>query len=390
MAKSHCDWYAGRRRSARWYPDAVQTGPGQLADRRHPRDSNRQLQHSLVPEYGSDKPRIVFQRIWISGEANTVQMRILNPGKSPLIGNLFLQAGHLKTLSPLPVEIPAQSDRVVKMPLELPPDAPDGLSLRQCNLARDRFRRLELAFRVQGPYPVHLQPQSSREFSFAGRPGFPLVHPTLASLKLPGEAVFYLKLKNWRARAQSITVGIEPSGEGLRIGSGTPQVNLPAYSDRTIEIRALPTRGSGVYQFSIRLGSGSFELKEAVILTSGINRARLWPMSSTTTAMASMTLSSKIRKFAVSSAPTPGGRSFALVLKDSNHNAFNSVGGMRDTFSKRVEPQELQGLNQYTRMNWMGLTNRPYRFQIVSSGSSEARVSLSNMKRPISIRRGSN
>jgi len=27
-------------------------------------------------------------------------------------------------------------------------------------------------------------------------------------------------------------------------------------------------------------------------------------------------------------------------------------------------------------MNWMGLTNRPYRFQIVSSGSSEASVSL--------------
>ena len=78
----------------------------------------------------------------------------------------------------------------------------------------------------------------------------------------------------------------------------------------------------------------------------------------------------KIRCFI---SPNAGGRSFALVLKDSNHNAFNSVGGMRDTFSKRVEPQELQGLNQYTRMNWMGLTNRPYRFQIVSSGSSEAR-----------------
>ena len=98
-------------------------------------------------------------------------------------------------------------------------------------------------------------------------------------------------------------------------------------------------------------------------------------MSSTTIAMASMTLSSKIRKFAVTSAPARG-TSFALVLKDSNHNAFNSVGGMRDTFSKRVEPQELQGLNQYTRMNWMGRRNRPYRFQIVSSSSAEARVSL--------------
>ena len=100
-------------------------GQGNLRIVNIPRDSNRQLQHTLVLEYGLDKPRIVFQKKddWISGEANTVQMRILNPGKSPLIGNLFLQAGHLKTLSPLPVEIPAQSDRVVKMPLELPPDA---------------------------------------------------------------------------------------------------------------------------------------------------------------------------------------------------------------------------------------------------------------------------
>ena len=32
-----------------------------------------------------------------------------------------------------------------------------------------------------------------------------------------------------------------------------------------------------------------------------------------------------------------------MVLKDSNHNAFNSVGGMRDTFTKRVEPAELRG-----------------------------------------------
>ena len=65
-----------------------------------------------------------------------------------------------------------------------------------------------------------------------------------------------------------------------------------------------------------------------------------------------------------------------MVLKDSNHNAFNSVGGMRDTFAKRVEPAELQGLNEYTRMNWMGLTNRPYHFQIVSTGGTQAKVRL--------------
>ena len=74
--------------------------------------------------------------------------------------------------------------------------------------------------------------------------------------------------------------------------------------------------------------------------------------------------------------PHAGGRSFALVLKDSNHNAFNSVGGMRDTFAKRVEPTELQGLNEYTRMNWMGLTNRPYSFRSSHSSGPQATVRL--------------
>ena len=44
--------------------------------------------------------------------------------------------------------------------------------------------------------------------------------------------------------------------------------------------------------------------------------------------------------------PHAGGRSFALVLKDSNHNAFNSVGGMRDTFTKRSRTCGTAGLQR--------------------------------------------
>ena len=141
-------------------------------------------------------------------------------------------------------------------------------------------------------------------------------------------------------------------------------MNLPANSDQTIEIRALPTQGSGVVSVLDSSGLRILRIKARRSCWRQLSPASLWPMLSTTIAMASMTLSWRIRISAVSSARNAGGRSFALVLKDSNHNAFNSVGGMRDTFAKRVEPTELQGLNEYTRMNWMGLTNRPYSFQI--------------------------
>ena len=106
-------------------------GEGILRIVKIPRDRNPQLQHTLLLEYGSAEPRIVFQEKddWISGETNAVQMTIQNPRKSPLIGDLFLRAGRLKTPVPLPVNIPAQSSRVVKMPLDLPPDAPDGLPI---------------------------------------------------------------------------------------------------------------------------------------------------------------------------------------------------------------------------------------------------------------------
>ena len=152
-------------------------------------------------------------------------------------------------------------------------------------------------------------------------------------------------------------------------------MNLPANSQQTIEIRALPTKGSGLYQFSIRLGSGSFELNEAVVLAAiERDKALAYAFDYDRDGFDDVILENqKIRCFI---SPNAGGRSFALALKDSNHNAFNSVGGMRDTFAKRVEPPELQGLNEYTRMNWMGLTNRPYKFHILSSGSTQARVNL--------------
>lgn len=64
------------------------------------------------------------------------------------------------------------------------------------------------------------------------------------------------------------------------------------------------------------------------------------------------------------------------MLKDTNGNAFDSVGGMRDNFSTRFEPQDMEGLTDWTRANWLGLYNRPFSWRIVSPAGPQAEVLL--------------
>jgi hypothetical protein len=185
--------------------------------------------------------------------------------------------------------------------------------------------------------------------------------------------VIHLRLRNWRSGAQTIKIAI--SGEGLKFDPRASERKLPARGEQTIDIRALPTQGSRLYQISIRLNSGSFEASDSVSLAAiEPGKSVAYAFDYDRDGFEDVILENQNIRCFIS--PHAGGRSFAMVLKDSNHNAFNSVGGMRDTFAKRVEPAELQGLNEYTRMNWMGLTNRPYHFQIVSTGGTEANVQL--------------
>ena len=157
-------------------------------------------------------------------------------------------------------------------------------------------------------------------------------------MKLPGEAVFHLKLKNWRGSCPIHNDWDELPERAFKFRSGTPQVNLPAYSDRTIEIRALPTKVRVFISSRFVWAPGSFELKEAVVLAAiEPGKALAYAFDYDRDGFDDVILENqKIRCFI---SPNAGGRSFALVLKDSNRNAFNSVGGMRDTFAKRVEPR---------------------------------------------------
>ena len=234
-----------------------------------PKGRSPEFKRTLLLEYRSAEPRIVFQAKtdWIAGETNAVQITIQNPRTSPLIGDPFLRTGRLKTPVPLPVSIPPQSSRVVKVPLDLPPDAPDGLpidlsaTLREHNSESDWTWHSELT--VHQPFTYSLGPLVA--FPLREDQAFPLVHPALASIKLLGQAVLHLRLMN-SGPAAIPNHNDWGSETNLKFRAGPAEVNLPANGDQTIEIRALPTQGSGLYRFSIHLASGTFELSEAVVL----------------------------------------------------------------------------------------------------------------------------
>jgi hypothetical protein len=342
-----------------------------------PKGRSPEYERTLAIEYLSAEPRIVFQGKddGIAGEPHTIRMMIQNPRSSPFSGDLLLRAGRLQTSGALSVSIPPQSSRMVEVPLAMPADAPDGLPIDLIATLREHDSGSEWTWHSEltahQPFTYTLSPVVN--FPLREDQSFPLVHPALVSMKLPGVAVLHLQLRNWRSSAQTIKIRI--SGDGLRFYPGTSEVKLPSSGEQTIDIRALPTQGSRLYQISIRLNSGSFEASDSVSLAAiEPGKSLAYAFDYDRDGFEDVILENQNIRCFIS--PHAGGRSFAMVLKDSNHNAFNSVGGMRDTFAKRVEPAELQGLNEYTRMNWMGLTNRPYHFQIVSTGGTQAKVQL--------------
>jgi hypothetical protein len=62
------------------------------------------------------------------------------------------------------------------------------------------------------------------------------------------------------------------------------------------------------------------------------------------------------------------------VRKETNTNAFDSVGAMRDSFTARFEPADMKAVAEWTRRNWLGLYNRPYTFAIAASAGPQAEV----------------
>jgi hypothetical protein len=334
---------------------------------------------TLELAYPREGPHIAIQARdpWIAGETRAVRLRVENPRSTPLEGDLDFEAGapYNPDNPPLPVHIPARSSREFSFPVEIPPVVAPSQPVRLVASFRERNSPTVWAWHsdvtLHRPFDYSLSPVLA--FPLREDQPIPIVHPTLASLNLPGEATFQLRVKNWREHEQVVTV--TTAGADLTLTPASSQLVLPAESEKTLTLRAAPTKGSGVYRFEIRLHAGAYQTSEGVVLAAvREGEAIAYTLDSDRDGFDDVVLENRALRCFIS--PHAGGRSFAFVLKESNTNAFDSVGGMRDTFSTRFEAEDQKGLPDWTRANWLGLYNRPYSFRIVSSGGPSAEVHL--------------
>ena len=334
---------------------------------------------TLELAYPCEGPRLVIEprEPWISGETRTVRVRVENPGPKTLTGELNFAAGSLSDSQnpPLDVRIPGMSRREYSFPVEIPgditPNQPVDLD------ATLRQKDSDISWRQHSHVTLH------RPFDFSVGPTVtfplredvqvPIEHPMLASLELPGEATFQVHLKNWLDHEQAVTVA--SAGDNLSLTPPIAQVVLPANAERNIEIRAAPRSESGTYRFAIDLRSGDYKASEDVVVAAWRKgEAVAFQLDYDRDGFPDVILENSAVRLFVS--PYDGGRAFAFVNKATGTNAFNSVGGMRDNFTRRVEPEDLRSLPDWTRAGWLGLYNRPYAFRIVSVGGPRSVVRL--------------
>ena len=322
-------------------------------------------------------PRIIVnaRSPWIAGETRAVRLRVENPRPTSLEGELDFVAGSIYKADnpPLNIRIPARSDREFSFPVEIPREIAENQAVELLATFHEQNSTITWGWHsdvtMHHAFEYALTPVEN--FPLREDQAVPIVHPTLASLNLPGEATFQLRIKNWLDHEQVITLAAE--GSDLTFTPASSQLVLPAQGETTVELRATPAKGSGLYRFEIRLHAGPYEVREKVGLAAvREGEAIAYSFDYDRDGFDDVIIENRAVRCFVT--PGAGGRSFALVLKGSNANAFNSVGGMRDSFTARFEPGDMKDVADWTRINWLGLYNRPYSFRIAKAAGEQAEV----------------
>jgi hypothetical protein len=312
---------------------------------------------------------------WIAGQTRAVRLRVENPRLTPLEGELDFVAGTIYKADnpPLSVHIPARSAREFSFPVEIPTDSAENQPVNLLATFHDRNSAVTWGWRadvtIHHPFMFSFGP--AENFPLREDQSIPIVHPTLASLNLPGEATFQLRVKNWLDHEQVITLAAE--GPEVTLNPASAQLVLPAQGETTVELRARPEKGSGFYRFQVRLHAGPYQTREDVALAAvREGEAIAYAFDYDRDGFEDVILENRAVRCFVT--PGAGGRAFAFVLKGTGANAFNSVGGMRDSFTARFEPGDMKDVADWTRVSWLGLYNRPYSFRIASATGEQAEV----------------
>jgi hypothetical protein len=320
---------------------------------------------------------VVFEphQPWITGGTRAVRVRVENPGPTTLLGELNLVAGSFYRAEnpPLEVSIPPKSQRVFGFPVEIPSYAATGQTADLTATLRERDSNTVWVWHsqvaVHHPFDWSIGPALT--FPLREDLQVPIVHPTLASVELPGEAVIQVHVKNWQDLEQAVTV--TASGSHLAFTPALTQLVLPPGSEQDLEIHVAPQGGSKCYHLAIELRSGSYRAAEEVVIAAfEKSEAIAYTLDYDRDGFPDIILENSSLRLFVS--PYNGGRAFAFVSKATGANAFNSVGGMRDNFTKQVVPEDTQP--DTPKEDWLGLFNRPYAFSITTAAGRKAVVQL--------------
>ncbi|HXX24226.1 MAG TPA: beta-galactosidase [Terriglobia bacterium] len=314
---------------------------------------------------------------WIAGETRTVSVRVENPGPAAFHGKLEFVAGslHRGENPQRQVEVSGLSSREFIFPVEIPADVTPQQPVALTARLRETNSPTTWAW--------HAQVTAHRPFDFSVAPvitfplredlAVPIEHPTLASLELPGEAVFQVRVKNWQDHEQ--VVSLATTGANLALTPAGAQLVLPAQAEKIVEVHATPSGGSGIYPFTVDLQAEDYRGSEGVVVAAWRKgEAIAYQFDYDRDGSPDIIMENSVVRLFVS--PCAGGRAFAFVNKTTGTNAFNSVGGMRDNFTRRVEPEDMRNLPDWTREGAPGLYNRPYACRILSAGGVEAVVRL--------------
>lgn len=335
----------------------------------------RSLELQYPRQSGAPGLEMAAEAVWIAGETARVQIRVQNPGDTKLECELAFSAGSLynRKHDRTPIAIAARAQREYSFAVTVPGDTPANLpvDLVATLLAKgsEKVWTWQSQVTVRRPFDFGVEPPAT--FPLREDVQFPIVHPTLASLQLPGTLTLKVKVKNWRDRAQAVT--ITAAGDDLKFGAGRTELPLGAGEEATFDMQATPQSGSGIYRFVIALDSGKYHSSEEVFVAAiAPGEAIAYTLDYDRDGFPDVILENSSLRLFVS--PNDGGRAYACVNKTTGTNAFNSVGGMRDNFIRRILPE--YQVDEYSHLDWLGLFNRPYTYRIVSAAGQKAMVRL--------------
>ena len=328
--------------------------------------------------YPREEPRVNIDPggPWIAGETHELRVQVENPKQTELEGELDVTAGRLlKDAAAQTARVPGASSREFRVPVEIPADAPENqlvdirAILRVKNTTSSRVWHTDV--RIHHPFEITVAPMT--KFPLREDQGFPLIHPTLVSAALPAAAFVQVRIRNHVASEQ--TVAVSAKGPGLKLTPAQSSLAIPANAERTVEIRANALNGSGAYRFDIVLSTGAYTSKEEVLLAAvKEGEAIAYVYDYDRDGFDDIVMeNARLRMFI---SPGAGGRAFGFTLKGSGANAFNAVGGMRDSFTTYFLPEELKKLPKNSGRTLMGLANRPYSARIVAASGDQAEISL--------------